>query len=140
MIPGDERARALAQARRFDDARVRCFWDEERATGRAWGARDRERLAPAVARLLPEDSQEREALASWDPERQPQWDVAWFFGSEAEWPPGGLPEQAAWARQFEFQGGAPGTSGFFRGEGWQAEVAWSNWDEQFAAGMGTRRM
>ncbi len=135
MVPGDDRPSALAEARRLDDRRVRSFWDEERTTGRTWGARDKERLWPAVVQLMPEGSEEREWVETWDPEERPLWDVAWFFGPEAAWPAGGLPEHAVWTKQFAFQGGEPGTSGFFRGEGWQAEVAWSNWTEEFAAGM-----
>jgi hypothetical protein len=135
MVPGDDRPAALEQAGRFEHPRVRFYWDPERLAGRTWGARHVERLRPQLLALMPEGSEEREMVATWDPEQRPLWDAACFFEAGAGWPAGGLPVHAVWTKQFSYSAGEPGANGFFRGEGWQAEVAWSSWDEEFAKGM-----
>jgi hypothetical protein len=141
MVPGDDRRAAVAEAGRDTDARLRAFWDQDHVAARAWGAGQRERIVPKLLAQTPADAPWRETLESWDPEQQPLWDAAWFYGPRASWPTDALPEHAAWTKQFDFrldeQGQASG--GFFRGAGWEAEVAWSNWREQFAQGMQAAR-
>jgi len=135
MIPDDNRAAAVAQARRWSDPRASCFWDGDRVAGRTWGAAQREHVLPRLLAVVPADAPWREALETWDPEEEPLWDVGWFYTAGAGWPEGGLPQAAAWCKQFSYSGGEPGGNGFFRGEGDAVGVAWSSWREQFAAGM-----
>ena len=135
MVPGDDRAAAELQAARLTDPRATCFWDADHHAARAWAAEHAGRIVPKLLALFPPGAPEHEMLANWDPEAQPLWDIAWFYRAGATWPAGGLPEHVVWCKQFAFQGGEPGTSGFFRGAGWEAAVDWSSWDEQFAVGM-----
>jgi hypothetical protein len=139
ILQGDDRPPAVLQAQRIVDPRVRCFWDADRVAGRLWGAEQREHVLPKLLPLIPADAPWREALETWDPEEQPLWDAGWFCAAGAGWPAGGLPQAAAWCKQFSYSGGEPGGNGFFRGEGQAVEVAWSSWDEQLAAGMGAIR-
>jgi len=135
MVPGDDRQ--AAQAALLADPRVRCFWDAGHACARAFGAAQRERIVPKLLATLPPDAPWRETLASWDPEQQPLWDAGWFYAARAAWPAKGLPEHAMWCKQFDFEQDENGAvrAGFFRGEGWEAELAWTSWREQFARGM-----
>ena len=135
MIPGDDRLAAAAAARDWTDPRATLFWDGEHVAGRTWGAEQREHVLPKLLPLVPADAPWRETLETWDPEEQPLWDVGWFYAAGANWPDGGLPQAAAWCKQFSYSTGEPGGNGFFRGEGEDVEVAWSSWREQFAAGM-----
>lgn len=141
MVPGDDRAAAVTQAASAPDARRRDFWDADHACARLWGATHKERIVPRLLAVTSPEAPWRDQLASWDPERQPLWDVAWFFEPDAEWPADALPEHAGWCLQFDFQGheDGGGRSGFFRGEGSEAGVAWSSWTEQFARGMDLAR-
>jgi hypothetical protein len=126
MIPGDDRPAAVAAARSWSDPRASCFWDGDRVCGRTWGAAQRERVLPKLLPLVPADAPERETLETWDPEEQPLWDVGWFYAADVGWPNGGLPQAAAWCKQFSYSGGEPGGNGFFRGEGEAVDVAWSS--------------
>jgi len=135
MIPGDDRLAADAAARDWTDPRATLFWDGEHVAGRTWGAAQREHVLPKLLSLVPADAPWRETLETWDPEEEPLWDVAWFYTAGATWPEGGLPQAAAWCKQFSYSDGEPGGNGFFRGEGEDVDVAWSSWREQFAAGM-----
>src|SRR5262245_24001089 len=135
MVPGDDRPAAVAQAQAWRDARATCFWDDSRVSGRSLGAAQRDVVLPRLLALIPPEAPEHEELATWDPEQQPVWDAGWFCAADASWPAGGLPQAAAWCKQFAYSGGEPGGNGFFRGEGEVVEVAWSSWEEQFAAGM-----
>ena len=153
MVPGDDRDAAVAEAARTPDPRLRDFWDENHACAKLWGAAHEDLIVPKLLALMPPDSEEREMVASWDPEEQPLWDAAWFFESDAEWPAerhpdhaalperAALPEHAAWCKQFDFQLDEEGRvhAGFFRGEGWEAGVSWSSWAEEFAKGMDLAR-
>ena len=135
MVPGDDRAAAVEQARSWSDSRASCFWDGERVAGRTWGAAQREQVLPKLLPQVPADAPWREELETWDPEEQPLWDVGLFYAASATWPAGELPEAAAWCKQFAYSGGEPGGNGFFRGEGEAVEVVWSSWRERFAAGI-----
>jgi hypothetical protein len=139
MVAGDDRPAAVAQARHFAEPRVSCFWDGERTSGRTWGAAHRGRVVPQLLQVIPADDPVHAMLQTWDPEVQPVWDFGWFCTAAATWPAGGLPDAVVWCKQFGFRGGEPGSNGFFRGDGSAADVAWSSWTEQFAAGMHAAR-
>ena len=141
MVPGDDRAAAVAESARAPDPRRRDFWDADHACAKLWGATHKERIVPRLLALMSPDAPWRESVATWDPEQQPLWDVAWFYEPGAEWSANGIPEHVGWCKQFDFQKDEEGRArgGFFRGEGWEAGVSWSSWAEEFAKGMDLAR-
>ena len=141
MVPGDDRAAAVVEARRLSDRRARSFWDPERFVGRTlsvrFGREQADAFREAVGDARPEALEAIDSFFGPFESVHPAWDCALFYPRGARWTDA-FPPPVAFSMQLRFveserEGEEP--SGVFWTRRQPRELVESSWPLELFAGI-----